>query len=85
MCGLLILYSIIMRKKTQHIVKHSNGWAVKSSGSSKATKVFSKQSSAFRFGRGIAISQKTELFLHGRNGQIRERNSYGNDPKSIKG
>ena len=74
-----------MRKSTQHIVRHSDGWAVKKSGSSRATKVFDTQSEAYCFGREIAINQNTELFLHGRNGQIRERNSYGNDPKSSRG
>lgn len=74
-----------MRKSTQHIVRHSDGWAVKKSGSSRATKVFDTQSEAFSFGREVAINQSTELFLHGRNGQIRERNSYGNDPRSSRG
>jgi hypothetical protein len=74
-----------MRKDTQHVVRHPEGWAVKKSGASKATKIFDTQSEAFDFGREVAINQETELFLHGRNGQIRERNSYGNDPKSTKG
>jgi len=30
--------------------------------------------------REIARHQESELFIHRRNGQIRERNSYGNDP-----
>jgi len=74
-----------MSKKTQHIVKHSDGWAVRKSGSSRATKVFETQSEAYDYGRTVAINQHTELFLHGRNGRIRERNSYGNDPRSSRG
>jgi len=74
-----------MRRNTQHVVKHSDGWALKKSGSSRATKVFTTQADAFDFGRSVAINQQTELFLHGRNGQIRERNSYGNDPRNIRG
>ena len=35
--------------------------------------------------RGIAVNQQSELFIQGRDGQIRERNSYGNDPYPPKG
>ena len=31
-------------------------------------------------GREIAINQGSELFIHRPNGQIRDRDSYGNDP-----
>ena len=65
--------------KDQHIVPHSEGWAVKSEGASKATQVFRTQQEAIEKGREIAINQQSELFIHNREGQIRERNSYGND------
>jgi hypothetical protein len=29
--------------------------------------------------------QVSELFIHGEDGQIRERNSFGNDPRNIRG
>jgi len=74
-----------MAKKTQHIVKHADGWAVRGSNSERVTKVFDTQSDAINFGRDIAVNQNTELFIHGRNGQIRARNSYGNDPSNIQG
>ena len=31
------------------------------------------------------MHQETELLIHGQNGQIRERSSYGNDPFPPKG
>ncbi len=65
--------------KSQHVVKHNKGWAVKKGGASKASKVFIKQTEAFNYGRKVSINQKAELFVHGRNGRIRLRNSYGND------
>ncbi|BBD71002.1 DUF2188 domain-containing protein (plasmid) [Nostoc sp. UHCC 0926] len=71
--------------KDQHIVPHSEGWAVKSEGASKATKVFDTQQKAIEKGREIAINQQSELLIHNQKGQIRERNSYGNDPRSSKG
>ncbi len=71
--------------KNQHIVPHPEGWAVISEGSSKPTKVFTTQSEAIAKGRDIAINQQSELLIHNREGQIRERNSYGNDPHPPKG
>jgi hypothetical protein len=71
--------------KNQHIVKHPEGWAVKGAGNSRATKVTKTQQEAIDKGRGIAKNQESELFIHGRNGRIRERDSHGNDPSKIKG
>ena len=46
---------------------------------------FDTQKEAIAKAREIAINQKSELFIHGENGRIRERNSYGNDPYPPKG
>jgi hypothetical protein len=35
--------------------------------------------------RGRARRQKSEMLIQGEDGQIRERNSYGNDPNPPKG
>lgn len=69
-----------MTKRNQHVVPHSNGWAVKGAGAQKPSSVHQTQSSAIDAARSIAKNQATELFVHGRNGQIRERNSFGTDP-----
>lgn len=74
-----------MSKNNQHIVPHSNGWAVKGEGNSKATSVHSTQSEAIKAGRDIAKNNNSELFVHGRDGQIRARDSFGNDPYPPKG
>ena len=66
--------------RNQHIVPNNGKWQVKGEGASRATKTFDRQSDAIVFDRDIAINQKSELFIHGRNGQIRDRDSYGNDP-----
>lgn len=71
--------------KNQHVVKHPGGWAVKRAGNSKATKVTKTQKEASSVARGIAENQGSELLIHGRNGQIREKDSHGNDPRNIKG
>lgn len=69
-----------MAKKTQHVVKNpEGGWAVKKGGSSKATKVHDTQEAAIKHGRNIARSQKAEFYVHGRDGRIRDKDSYGKD------
>lgn len=69
-----------MGKRNQHIVRHKDGWAVRGAGSERATSVHDTQREAIDAGRRIAQTQKTELFIHGRDGRIRERDSFGNDP-----
>ncbi|PIR38564.1 MAG: hypothetical protein COV35_06485 [Alphaproteobacteria bacterium CG11_big_fil_rev_8_21_14_0_20_39_49] len=68
-----------MSKKNQHVVPHKDGWAVKGAGNQRATSTHRTQKEAESAAREIAKNQETELFVHGRNGQIRERDSYGND------
>jgi hypothetical protein len=76
---------VFMRKKTQHVVPRDGGWAIKGAGSKKATKVFSTQSEAIQAGRDIARRQGSELLIHGRDGRIRKKDSYGKDPFPPKG
>lgn len=74
-----------MAKKTQHVVRKSGGgWAVKKGGSSRATKVYKTQKEAIEHGRDIAKSQNAEFYIHGRDGRIREKDSYGLDPNPPK-
>lgn len=67
-------------KKNQHVVPHKNEWAVKGAGNGRVTAIHSTQSQAIEHARDIARNQKSELIIHGKNGQIREKDSYGNDP-----
>lgn len=72
-------------KKNQHVVRHQNKWAVKGAGNDKATKIVATQKEAIIIAREIARNNQSELVIHGINGQIRAKDSYGNDPKTIKG
>lgn len=74
-----------MSGKNQHVVPSSGGWAVKSAGSKRATKVFSTQKEAIAAARGTAKRQGSELLIHGRDGKIRDKNTYGSDPHPPKG
>ncbi len=69
----------------QHVVPKGNKWSVRRAGASKASGVFATQKEAIRKAREIAKKQKTELYIHGRDGRIRDRDSYGNDPHPPKG
>lgn len=74
-----------MTKRNQHVVPRSDGWAVKGAGAERASSVHATQRDAIETAREIAQRQGTELLIHGRNGQIRERDSFGNDPFPPKG
>ena len=68
-----------MSKKNQHVVPHGNQWAVKGEKNERATKIVDTQTEAIKIARDIAINQKSELVIHRPNGQIRDKDSHGND------
>lgn len=74
-----------MSKPGQHVVPTREGWSVKRAGASKASSVHSTQSAAIAEATRLARSQRTEVYIHGRDGRIRERNSYGRDPHPPRG
>ncbi len=74
-----------MSKKGQHVVPNGNGWSVRSAGASRASGTYETQREAVDVARSRARQQGTELYIHGRDGRIRERDSYGNDPSPPKG
>lgn len=68
-------------KKSVHVVPRTEGgWAVKSAGQNRAVSTHRTQSAAIEAGRKIAIQKQTELVTHGRDGRIRDSDSFGNDP-----
>ena len=69
-----------MAKRNQHVVPHDGGWAVRGAGSRRASSVHSTQEEAINAAREIARNQRSELFIHRKDGRIRDRSSYGNDP-----
>ncbi len=69
----------------QHVLPHPDGWQVKGEGNKRATIVMPTQAEAIETAREIAINNKSELLIHGQNGQVRQKNSYGNDPYPPKG
>jgi len=74
-----------MAKRSQHVVRSPSGWSVRKSGSSKVTGTFETQAEAIEVARDYAKKQRTELFIHGKDGRVREKSSYGVDKHPPKG
>jgi Uncharacterized protein conserved in bacteria (DUF2188) len=65
--------------KAIHVMPSDGGWDVREEGSSRS-KHFDKQSEALKAGREMAQRNRSEHVIHGRDGRIRQRDSYGRDP-----
>jgi hypothetical protein len=72
-------------KKPVHVTPRDDGWAVVREGNDRASSVHRTQKEAEQKGRQTARNDKTEFFLHNKQGQVRERDSYGPDPYPPKG
>lgn len=66
--------------KNQHVVPRDGQCAVQGAGNSRATKIVATQKEAIGIATEIARNQNSDTKIHGRDGQIRAGNSYGNDP-----
>lgn len=69
-----------MAKKPIHVVPNDGKWQVKREGTSQPVSNHRTQSAAEGAGRRLARLAETELVTHRPNGQIRDKDSYGNDP-----
>ena len=69
--------------KNQHVVPSGKGWDVLPAGG-KATSHHRTQGAAADRAVSNAKQEKSEVLIHRPNGQIRSKDSYGNDPSSIK-
>lgn len=74
-----------MANKNVHVVPKDGHWAVETEKSERPVKITNTQEEAIERGKKIAINNQSELFIHRKDGTIRERNSYGNDPFPPKG
>lgn len=75
-----------MSKQNYYVVSRpQGGWAVKKEGSQRASAVTGTQKESIEIGRNLAMKSKGELTIQGRDHKFREKNSYGNDPRNVKG
>lgn len=76
-----------MPNKNQHVVPHNGGWAVRGEGNTRVTSIHDTQKEAMDAAKPIAQNNRSEVVIHRPNGQIRDKDSYGNDscpPKDTK-
>jgi len=68
-----------------HVVPSGAEWAVKREGTTEPLSVRLTQQEAETAGRAQARADTVEFELHGTDGKIRQRDSYGNDPRDVPG
>ena len=69
------------KSNSHHVVPDpSGGWNIRRNGATRVSGHFSTKVQAVEAAREISQRQRTELFIHGQNGQIQARDSHGNDP-----
>lgn len=71
--------------KNYHVVMREDGWGVPGEGNTRDTSHHETQDAAFKAAREIAKRQGSEVLIHGRDGKLRERNTYGEHPFPPKG
>jgi uncharacterized protein YdaT len=74
--------------KNIHVTHRKDGsWAVKGEGDKRASTLHDKQQTAITAAKPLAIKNKSELVIHGRDNKIRDKDSFGpdsNPPKDTK-
>jgi hypothetical protein len=73
------------KKGDVHVVPSERGWRVEVEGSGRARSTHEKQTDAWKAAREVARKNESEALLHGKNGKIRQRSTFGNDPRQTKG
>jgi len=67
------------------VSKYEKGWQTKIAGNERAYRVYTTQIEVKEQGINLAKKLNAEFTLHGKDGKIREKNSYGNDPRKVRG
>jgi hypothetical protein len=75
----------VPKKGDVHVMPGDKGWRVQVEGTGGARSTHSTQAEAAKTARRIARQSQTELLIHGRDGKVRERSTYGRDPRRTKG
>jgi hypothetical protein len=74
-----------MAKGDVHVVPSGKEWRVQIEADGRTRSTHTTQAEARLAAREIARRGKRELLVHGRDGRIRERSTYGKDPRRTKG
>ncbi|HSX44892.1 MAG TPA: DUF2188 domain-containing protein [Candidatus Saccharimonadales bacterium] len=60
-------------------------WRNITEGASRPSKIYETKQEAQAIGREMARNRHVEQLIHNKNGEIGSRNSYGHDPRNVKG
>lgn len=67
--------------KNLHVVPHTEGWVIRSEGSTRTSSLHGTQREAIETARALAKQNAITLVIHGRDGRIKSWDSYSRDPK----
>jgi hypothetical protein len=70
----------VPKKPVHNTPRGDEGWAVIREGNSRASSIYPTQAEAAQAVREVAHRDRTEILIHGRNGQIRKRDFHEHDP-----
>ena len=70
-----------VKEHRQHVVPDQRGgWSVRKAGADRATRVFDTRGDAVAFARDLAKRVGGELYVHAKDGSIRDKDTYRNNP-----
>lgn len=75
------------QRKSQIVVepRPDGRWARQKNGTRRAASLHATQADAVSAARAQARRERTELVVKGRDGQVQQRDSFGNDPRNRPG
>lgn len=73
-----------MTKKNFHSVPYNGDWAVKKEGQAKPVSTHRTQAASEQATRQLSKRNETEAIYHRRDGQIKDKDSFGRDPNPPK-
>jgi Uncharacterized protein conserved in bacteria (DUF2188) len=69
-----------MGSRNIHTVPSGNKWAVKKEGTEKPLSTHNTKAAVLEKGVAAAKKAQVEHVIHGKDGRIQDKDSYGNDP-----
>ncbi len=73
-----------MAKDDFHVVPSDGRWAVRKAGNDRVSSTHRTQGAAINRAIPRAKEEGSDVVIHGRDGKIRDKDSYGNDPNPPK-
>jgi len=72
------------KKQNIHVVRRPEGWGVRKEGNKRDSSHYSNQKDAANAAIDAAKKTGVDVVIHGQDGKIRSKDSYGNDPNPPK-